>query len=170
MKKILHNNFFIETDYLPDIKILHEEITDVWEDANIAWGEYISNATNGGNMSKFFIQEINAPYSDKIASIITHIFSEFSITSNDYKCTFFKILPNGDMPLHVDQKSTCSFLIPITNNTGALCVQNEIDYEEIIYNKMIALNTLIQHGVKPPSEDRIIFHIGLRDINFIDLI
>ena len=65
-------------------------------------------------------------------------------------------------------KSECSFLIPVTKNTGALYVE-EGTKESIVYDTLTVLNTKLPHGVEAPSQERIVFHMGIHDTKFEEL-
>ena len=48
-------------------------------------------------------------------------------------------------------------------------VDNGINNDSILYDSMVVLNTKQPHGVRTPSKERIVFHMGIHDIGFEDL-
>jgi hypothetical protein len=57
----------------------------------------------------------------------------------------------------------------LSNNTGSLICKNSTSEFEITYQTLTILNTQVSHGVKAPTEDRMLFRIALHDIYFEDL-
>lgn len=169
MNKIWHKDFFIETDYKVNKHFFDSYFNDKWQDSNKLYSEYISNATGGKDMNKFFVQEI-VDYDIKLLRFIKNIWNEFKIRPKDFRCNFFKVLKGGELPLHSDVKSKCSFVIPITENTGELYFDDGRNSESILYDSMIVLNTKKPHGVRPPKKDRIVFHMGIHDVEFSRLL
>ena len=39
----------------------------------------------------------------------------------------------------------------------------------ILYDSMVVLNTKKPHGVRSPSKERIVFHMGVHDVDFVHL-
>ena len=60
----------------------------------------------------------------------------------------------------------CSFVIPITENTGELYFDDGTEGDSILYDSMVVLNTKKPHGVRSPSKERIVFHMGIHDVEF----
>lgn len=164
MKKEKFKDLYIKTDFCIESDFFENYMTDEWEDSNILYSEYVSEATNGKQMNKFFVQEIKN-FDRKLLKAIKNIWNEFEIRPKEFRCNFFKVLPGGELPLHVDVKSKSSILIPVTENTGSLIFEDH----ELLYQTMIALNTQKPHGVKSPTKERIVFHMGLHDVSFEDL-
>jgi hypothetical protein len=135
-------------------------MNDNWEDSNHLYAEYMSWENN-----KFFVQEIHN-FDVSLLREIKRIWNMLSIRPHEWRCNFFKVLPGGKIPLHTDIKSQSSIVIPITENTGALYFE---DGTEVLYNSMTVINTKIKHGVKAPTKERIVFHIGLHDTPFEEI-
>jgi|TARA_B110000285_G_C15139519_1_gene629780 hypothetical protein len=169
MDKIWHSNFFIETDFKVDPNFWDSYFNNKWEDSNKLYSEYVDEATGGKEMNKFFVQEIH-DYDIKLLRLIKLIWNEFGIRPKEFRCNFFKVLEGGELPVHVDNKSTCSFVIPITENTGELYFDNGINNDSILYDSMVVLNTKQPHGVRTPSKERIVFHMGVHDVGFDKLL
>ena len=150
---------YIETNYKPKIN-LKSYINDHWEDSNRLYAEYMSWENN-----KFFVQEIHN-FDIPLLREIKNIWNMLGIRPFDWRCNFFKVLPGGEIPLHIDVKSQCSIVIPITENTGALYFE---DGTEVLYNGLTVINTKIKHGVKSPIKERIVFHMGIHDIPYGDI-
>jgi len=160
-------NSFITTDYYMDPKFWESYMTGDWQDSNQLYSEYVSDATGGKPMNKFFVQEIHK-FDRPLLKVIKSLWNEFNIRPRDFRCNFFRVLEGGNLPVHVDVKSECSFLIPVTKNTGALYVE-ENGTESIVYDTLTVLNTKLPHGVQAPTQERIVFHMGIHDVKFGDL-
>ncbi len=169
MNKTWHKNFFIETDYKVEPEFFNDYFNDEWEDSNQLYSEYVSDATGGKNMNKFYVQEIKN-FDRKLLRFIKSIWNQFGIRPKEFRCNFFKVLEGGELPLHADVKSKCSFVVPITENTGALYFDDGNDSDSILYDSMVVLNTKKPHGVKSPSKTRIVFHMGVHDVGFEKLL
>ena len=92
---------------------------------------------------KFFVQEIkdfDRPLLRKIKEIWNHL----GIRPKDFRCNFFRV----------------------TEMTGPLYFG---DGTEVLYQNMTVINTKVAHGVKAPTVERIVFHMGLHDIPFEDI-
>ena len=120
-------------------------------------------------MNKFYVQEIKN-FDRKLLRFIKSIWNQFGIRPKEFRCNFFKVLEGGELPLHADVKSKCSFVVPITENTGALYFDDGNDSDSILYDSMVVLNTKKPHGVKSPSKTRIVFHMGVHDVGFEKLL
>ena len=161
-------NSFITTDFIVDSAFWESYITNEWHDSNQLYSEYVNDATGGKQMNKFFVQEIHN-FDRPLLKLIKSLWNEFSIRPRDFRCNFFRVLEGGNLPVHVDVKSQCSFLIPVTKNTGELYVEED-GIESIVYDTLTVLNTKLPHGVKAPTQERIVFHMGIHDVRFGDLI
>ena len=160
-------NSFITTDFTVNPTFWQTYMTGEWTDSNKLYSEYVSDATGGKEMNKFFVQEIHN-FDRPLLKLIKSLWNEFGIRPRDFRCNFFRVLEGGNLPIHVDVKSECSFLIPVTKNTGALYVE-EGTKESIVYDTLTVLNTKLPHGVEAPSQERIVFHMGIHDTKFEEL-
>jgi len=163
------NNSFITTDFKLSSDFWNPYFTGEWTDSNKLYSEYVSDATGGKEMNKFFVQEIHN-FDRPLLKLIKQLWNEFDIRPREFRCNFFRVLEGGNLPVHVDVKSECSFLIPVTENTGELYVEDNNNVDAIVYDSLTVLNTKKPHGVKPPSKERIVFHMGIHDTPFGDLI
>ena len=121
--------------------------------------------TRIANYNKFFVQEIknfDRPLLREIKKIWNHI----GIRPREWRCNFFRVLPGGELPLHVDVLSKCSVVIPMTEMTGNLYFD---DGTEVLYQNMTVINTKVAHGVKAPTKERIVFHMGIHDTPFEEI-
>lgn len=168
IKKKPNKAFYIETDYKVPIDFWTDYFDGDWQDSNQLYSEYLTDATGGKNMNKFYVQEIKT-FDRKLLRLIKNIWNEFKIRPKDFRCNFFKVLEGGELPLHSDVKSKCSFVIPITENTGELYFDDGEESVSILYDSMVVLNTKKPHGVRPPSKERIVFHMGIHDVDFKEL-
>lgn len=168
MLKSKVNNSFIKTDFMVEPEFWNNYITGEWQDSNKLYSEYVSDATGGKKMNKFFVQEIHK-FDRPLLKLIKNIWNAFEIRPRDFRCNFFRVLEGGELPVHVDVKSQCSILIPVTENTGALYVDHDDGRDSIVYDTMTALNTKMPHGVLSPIKERIVFHMGIHDIPFGEL-
>lgn len=159
---------FIRTDFKVDPEFWNNYMTGEWQDSNELYSEYVSDATGGKEMNKFFVQEIHN-FDRPLLRLIKQIWNAFEIRPKEFRCNFFRVLEGGELPVHVDVKSHCSILIPVTENTGALYVEQDDSRDEVVYDSMTALNTKKPHGVLPPTKERIVFHMGIHDIPFGEL-
>lgn len=160
-------NSFITTDYTVDPTFWESYMTGEWQDSNQLYSEYVSDATGGKPMNKFFVQEIKK-FDRPLLKLIKNLWNEFGIRPRDFRCNFFRVLEGGNLPVHVDVKSECSFLIPVTKNTGALYVEDQ-GTERVVYDTLTVLNTKLPHGVEAPTQERIVFHMGIHDVKFGEL-
>ncbi len=168
----VHRPFIIETDYASEKDFFKSYLEDSrfhWVDSNVLYEDYISNATGGASMKLFFVKNIEA-YDLKLKKFVISIFRSLGIKSKDFRCDFFKVLPGGELPKHVDQKSLISVCLPLSKNTGAIYFENSQSKLELCYQKMIILNNKEPHGVRPPTEERLIFRIGIHDVSFDQLL
>ena len=167
MIKTWRKDYFIETDYKLDPSFWDSYFTGEWQDSNQLYSEYVSDITGGKDMNKFFVQEIHN-FDRPLLKLIKKIWNEFGIRPKEFRCNFFRVLEGGEIPVHVDVKSECSVLIPVTENTGELYVDDG-EYESVVYDTMTVLNTKKPHGVKSPTKERIVFHMGIHDTPFSEL-
>ena len=168
MIKTWHNDSFIETDYKVDPEFWTSYFTGEWQDSNKLYSEYVSDATGGKEMNKFFVQEIHN-FDRPLLKLIKTIWNEFGIRPKEFRCNFFRVLEGGELPVNVDVKSECSVLIPVTENTGELYVESGAHRDSIVYDSLTVLNTKKPHGVQSPTKERIVFHMGIHDTKFGDL-
>ena len=150
-------NNFIETDYEPNKTLLKSYMKDHWEDSNELYKEYMSWENN-----KFFVQVIK-DFDRPLLREIKKIWNYLGIRPREWRCNFFRVLPGGELPLHVDVLSKCSVVIPMTEMTGNLYFN---DGTEVLYQNMTVINTKVAHGVKAPTKERIVFHMGIHDTPF----
>ena len=99
---------------------------------------------------------------------VMRLFKELGINTKDFRCDFFLTKSGGSMPMHIDGMSKIAILIPLSKNTGALVCEDKSDRLELVYQTLTILNTQISHGVKEPTEDRLLFRIAVHDVNFED--
>ena len=168
IQKKWHKNFFIETDYKVQVNFWDDYFNGKWEDSNKLYSEYVDEATDGKQMNKFYVQEINN-FDRKLLRLIKNIWNEFGLRPKEFRCNFFRVKEGGELPIHADVKSKCSFVIPITENTGELYFDDGTDGDSILYDSMVVLNTKKPHGVRSPSKERIVFHMGIHDVGFEEL-
>ncbi len=168
IQKKWNKDFYIETDYKVPVDFWNSYFNGKWEDSNQLYSEYVTDATGGENMNKFYVQEIKE-FDRKLLRLIKSIWNEFKIRPRDFRCNFFRVLEGGELPLHSDVKSKCSFVIPVTENTGELYVNDGKESASILYDSMVVLNTKKPHGVRSPSKERIVFHMGVHDVDFVHL-
>ena len=167
MIKTWRRDCFITTDFKVEPEFWDNYKTGQWQDSNKLYSEYVSDATGGKEMNKFFVQEIHN-FDRPLLKLIKKIWNEFGIRPKEFRCHFFRVLEGGELPVHVDVKSECSVLIPVTENTGELYVDDG-EYESVVYDTMTVLNTKKPHGVKSPTKERIVFHMGIHDTPFSEL-
>ena len=151
---------YIETNYNTNKEFFKSYINDQWEDSNVLYKEYMSWKNN-----KFFVQEIK-DFDRPLLREIKNIWNYLGIRPKEWRCNFFRVLPGGELPLHVDVLSKSSVVIPVTEMTGPLYFD---DGMEVLYQNMTVINTKVAHGVKAPTVERIVFHMGLHDIPFEDI-
>lgn len=169
MKKTFYRPFIITTDFTvePDFFDVYLDKGE-WIDANILYKDYVSTATGGKPMKLFFVQEIKE-FDIPLLRLINSIFKDFDIKPKEFRCDFFKVLPSGELPMHIDQKAKISFCLPIGKNTGYTVFEEGDVTLKIKYQSLIALNNLISHGVTSPKEERLLFRIGVHDTFFEEL-
>lgn len=168
MKKTKHYDFFIETDFKVDPDFWNPYFTNNWRDSNELYSEYVDKATNGKQMNKFFVQEIHN-FDRPLLKLIKNIWNDLGVRPREFRCNFFRVLEGGELPIHVDQKSYSSVVIPVTENTGELYFNDGTNTDSILYNSMVILNTKKPHGVRSPTKERIVFHMGMHDTPFEEI-
>ena len=151
---------YIETDMKHDKEFFKKYINGKWEDSNKLYKEYMSWENR-----KFFVQEIK-DFDRQLLRKMKEIWNYLGIRPRDFRCNFFRVLPGGELPLHTDVLSKSSVVIPITEMTGPLYFD---DGTEVLYQNMTVINTKKAHGVKAPTVERIVFHMGLHDIPFEEI-
>jgi len=165
MNKEWNKNFFIKTDFKVNPNFWKTYYNNNWQDSNKLYSEYVSDVTGGKNMNKFYVQEIKN-YDIRLLRFIKNLWKTFNIRPKEFRCNFFKVLVGGEIPLHADAASKCSFVIPITENTGELYFDDGVETASIMYDTMVVLNTKKPHGVRSPNKTRIVFHMGIHDVAF----
>lgn len=162
--------FIICTDLKADLKDFSQDYNDLdWLDSNDLYKNYIVTVTFGKKMKKFFVKELKKMSQSSLRLVAT-IFKSFNISPTEFRCDFFKVLPGGFLPYHIDQKSKISFCLPITKNTGYTHFKNESVEMKIQYQSMIVLNNKELHKVSSPTSERVLFRIGVHDVSFEDLL
>ena len=73
------------------------------------------------------------------------------------------------MPMHVVGMSKVAFNLPLSKNTGPVVCEKDGETFEETYQNLIILNTQVSHGVKEPTEDRLLFRIAVHDVYFEEL-
>lgn len=169
MKKTFYKPFVITTDFTVESNFFDVYLSKGnWIDANILYEEYVSTATGGKPMKLFFVQEIKE-FDRPLLRLINSMFNGFNIKPKEFRCDFFKVLPGGELPMHIDQKAKISFCLPIIKNTGYTIFEEEDVTLKIKYQNLIVLNNLVSHGVTSPEEERLLFRIGVHDTFFGEL-
>ena len=102
---------YIETQYTPNVNLLKSYMSDHWEDSNKLYKEYMSWENN-----KFFVQEIKN-FDRRLLREIKKIWNYMGIRPREWRCNFFRVLPGGELPLHIDVLSQCSVVVPMTEMT-----------------------------------------------------
>jgi len=149
---------YIETDYKTDPVFFRSYIKDdEWEDSNELYKEYMSWENN-----KFFVQVIKE-FDRPLLREIKKIWNYMGIRPKEWRCNFFRVMPGGNLPLHKDTMSKISVVIPLTEMTGELYFE---DSTEVLYHNMTVINTQVRHGVRPPTKERMVFHMGIHDTYF----
>lgn len=156
----MNNKFYVNTDYNFNVDFFKKYIRNEWVDSNHIYKEYMTWKNN-----LFFVQEIKE-FDISLLREIKKIWNYLNIRPTNWRCNFFKVLPGGEIPLHIDTLSKFSIVAPITENTGELYFKNG---PSILYTNMIVINTKVLHGVKSPKYERIVFHMGVHDIDFSDI-
>jgi hypothetical protein len=105
-------------------------------------------------------------YDMSLKKFLIKTFRRWGIKTQDFRCDFFLTKPGGSLPAHVDHKSKIAMLFPLAENTGVLKVDSCPD---IVYNKMLILNTQAEHQVCSPEKDRLLFRIAIHDFLFENL-
>lgn len=165
MIKQIHNGKLIETDLIVDPSFWERYMTDEWCDSTSKFGQDGLDSTGGKEHVKMFVQRIpESMYDRPFLKLLSKIFKEFDIRPEKFICNFYKVLPGGEMPRHIDKLGNVSILIPITEITGPIY----FDDFEFTYDSMIAIDAKQPHGVKSPTKERIVFHIPLLDTKFQD--
>jgi len=157
----------IETDISGDINFFQKYIdAGKWVDINEAWGNYDEYAKSlpGRKPKLHYINHIT-DYDIPLKKYLIKLFRRYNIKSTDFRCDFFLTKPGGYLPAHVDNMTRIAILLPLKENTGALVVEGK----EYYYQNMTLLNTLVEHGVLSPTQDRLLFRVAIHDMDFKDL-
>jgi hypothetical protein len=171
MQAKLNYPFIIETDIIGDYKFFEPYINQLdWVDTNTLYADHeeYQETMYGRKMIHHYIKHISN-YDLKLKKFIIALFKKLGINSKDWRADFFLTKAGGSMPMHVDGMSKVALLLPLSNNTGPLICKNSTSEFEITYQTLTILNTQVSHGVKAPTEDRMLFRIALHDIYFEDL-
>ncbi len=162
---IIKTNFKINHNYFNNSFCFDEG----WENSNFLYRDYISKATQGKSMKKFYVKPVKK-MDVKSLKLLISLFKIFSIKPKNFRCDFFKVLPGGSLPYHIDQKSKISLCLPLTINTSFTCFKRDNDDLRIKYDSLILLNNLVMHKVTSPTLKRMIFRVGVHDITFEEVL
>ena len=138
-----------------------------WENINELYGDYkeYTNTMTDTMPVEQYIKHIS-DYDMPLKKFLIKTFKHWGIKTQDFRCDFFLTKPGGSLPAHVDHKSKIAMLFPLVENTGVLKVESSPD---IVYNKMLILNTQAKHQVCSPEKDRLLFRIAIHDFMFENL-
>jgi hypothetical protein len=165
----LYSPFVIETDVKGDIDFFKPYMNQMeWTDSNILYGSKIPEITGNKPMVKHFVQHISE-YDRKLTKYVVTLFRELGIKTKDFRADFFLVKEGGYMPPHIDGMSKIALLLPLSLNTGPLVCETENTRFEILYQNLTILNTQVCHSVESPTEDRLLFRIGVHDVLFEDI-
>ncbi len=166
MNVIAVDNFVLESDFRADPSFFDSYLDQTsWVDSNILYGRRISEVTGNKPMIKHYIKHIER-YDYKLKKFVARIFKSFGISSRDFRCDFFLVKPGGHMPPHIDSQSKIAILLPLSPNTGPLICEDASVRKEYLYQTLTILNTQIKHEVLSPTEDRLLFRIGVHDCDY----
>ena len=157
----------IETDIKGDIEFFQPYLDSLeWVDINKAYSDY-SEYEKAMEFKKPHLQYIKhiENYDMKLKKFIVGLLKKYGIKTQDFRCDFFLTKPGGYLPAHVDEMAKIAILVPLTENTGALIV----DEKEHTYQNAVILNTRVLHEVKSPTKDRLLFRIAIHDFDFTDI-
>lgn len=159
---------YILTDVIPDVDFFSPYMNQMeWENINELYGdykEYTDTMTDTMPVEQY-IKHIS-DYDMPLKKFLIKTFKHWGIKTQDFRCDFFLTKPGGSLPAHVDHKSKIAMLFPLVENTGVLKVESSPD---IVYNKMLILNTQAKHQVCSPEKDRLLFRIAIHDFMFENL-
>lgn len=165
----LYDPFVIETDYVGDPEFFQPYKDQMpWTTSKDLYGERITEITGGKWMDGHYIQHIDK-YDMKLKRFVADIFKTFGVKTKDFRADFFLVKPGGVMHEHVDSESKVAFLLPLSPNTGPLVLRDGNARFMIAYQTLTILNTQVPHAVESPTEDRLLFRIGVHDVRFEEL-
>lgn len=159
---------YILTDVIPDVNFFSPYMNQMeWENINELYGDYkeYTNTMTDTMPVEQYIKHIS-DYDMPLKKFLIKTFKHWGIKTQDFRCDFFLTKPGGSLPAHVDHKSKIAMLFPLVENTGVLKVESSPD---IVYNKMLILNTQAKHQVCSPEKDRLLFRIAIHDFMFENL-
>lgn len=173
MKCELVDPFVIKTDIVGDLNFFQPYLDQMeWTDTNVAYTQYdeYHESMLGRPMVRHYIKHFDpADYDMALKKHIVKLFKDFGVPTQDFRADFYLTKAGGSLPMHVDAKTRVAFLLPLTKNTGPLVCEHGDERLELTYQTLTILNSKINHGVAPPTEDRLLFRIGVHDVNFEDL-
>ena len=158
----------IESDIKGDISFFQPYLDMYeWEDIDDAYRKEYQNPNSVFHEKEPAFQYVKRihHYDIPLKRYIVSLMNAFKVESKDLRCDFFLTKPGGFLPKHVDPRSRVAILVPLTQNTGPLVVENK----EYLYQTAVLLNTQREHEVKSPTEDRLMFRIGIHDKYFEEL-
>tara|TARA_B100001057_G_scaffold467722_1_gene526136 strand:- start:483 stop:995 length:513 start_codon:yes stop_codon:yes gene_type:complete len=159
---------YILTDVVPDLDFFSHYMNQMeWKNINELYGnhkEYTDTMTDELPVEQY-IKHIS-DYDMPLKKFLIKTFKRWGIKTQDFRCDFFLTKPGGSLPAHIDHKSKIAMLFPLVENTGVLKVDSCPD---IVYNKMLILNTQAEHQVCSPEKDRLLFRIAIHDFLFENL-
>ena len=159
---------YILTDVVPDVDFLSRYMNQMeWKNMNEQYGNYKEYADSlpDERPVEQYVKHIT-DYDMPLKKFLIKTFRHWGIKTQDFRCEFFLTKPGGNLPAHIDHKSKIALLFPLAENTGVLKVDSCPD---IVYNKMLILNTQAEHQVCSPEKDRLLFRIAIHDFLFENL-
>ena len=159
---------YILTDVVPDVDFFSHYMDQMaWENINELYGDHkeYTDAMTDELPVEQYVKHIS-DYDMSLKKFLIKTFKRWGIKTQDFRCDFFLTKPGGSLPPHVDHKSKIAMLFPLAENTGVLKVDSCPD---VVYNKMLILNTQVEHQVCSPEKDRLLFRIAIHDFAFEDI-
>ena len=162
----------IQTDVKKDFEFFQPYFDKIdWVESWKHYGEKITDSTGGPKMEKLFIKNIPFEMWDfKLTRFVHSQFKKYGIKTDSYRCDFFLVKEGGYMPPHKDVVSDIAFLLPLSENTGTLGIEDEDGKVEVLYNSMFILNTKKMHWVNSPTKDRLLFRIAVHDFPYTEIV
>lgn len=165
----LYDPFLIESSFTGDAEFFKPYRDQMpWTSSKDLYGERITEITGGKWMDGHYIQHISE-YDMKLKKFVAKMFRTFGVPTKDFRADFFLVKPGGVMHEHIDSQSKVAFLLPLTRNTGPLVCRDGNARFEITYQSLTILNTQVPHAVESPTEDRLLFRIGVHDVRFEEM-
>ena len=171
MQATLIEPFVIKTDVKGDKEFFDPYMDQMeWVDTNKLYAEHeeYQDTMYGREMVYHYIKHVSN-YDMKLKKYIMKLFKDFGVPTKDFRCDFFLTKAGGSMPMHVDGMSKVAFNLPLSKNTGPVVCEKDGETFEETYQNLIILNTQVSHGVKEPTEDRLLFRIAVHDVYFEEL-